>query len=223
MKGVLMPCLLLRAGQVMLPGDRGPEPAHTKTGQLFDVLDVSDQLAERYHRIYVVDLDGVEKDEPQLDYLQEISRETEIWVDAGVRNADQAIDIVVAGAHRTVLSTAALASVAELTQTWKLSSDIAFEVEVRNGTVASSSRDWQGMAAEKVGAVARAVGVHDVIYSPRGQPVDWSVVRRLAERGPTWVDGSFEFSEVDDLRRAGAVGGIFHIHEELGHPTEVRR
>ncbi|MCI4335655.1 MAG: HisA/HisF-related TIM barrel protein [Thermoplasmata archaeon] len=210
-----MPCLMLQAGQVMLPGASGPQPAKTPDGQLFDVLDVSDQLAERFGRIYVVDLDGLEHDQPQLDYLQEISRAAEIWVDAGVRTADQAIDIVVAGAFRTVLSSAVLERSGELEQAWKLSPEIAFEVEVRGGRAVSKPTEWSGLAIPELAAAARGVGVRDVVYSPRAEGIDWHAVRSLSSGGPVWVAGSFDTDQLPELTEAGAAGGIFHITEEL--------
>ncbi len=217
-----MPCLMIRAGDVMLPGPEGPVAARDPDGKLYDVLDVSDQLTDRYGRLYLVDLDGIEHNEPQLDYLQEITRVSEVWVDAGVRTGEQAIDVVVAGAFRTVLSTSRLESEQELRQAWKLSPEIAFEIEVTDRGVGSVAPDWSGRSPAALAQMARAIGLREVIYSPRRTAVDWKVVRELAATGPLWVDGSFQFEELGRLTESGAVGGIFPITEELEGPLEGR-
>ena len=200
----------------MLDAAGGPRPARDAEGRLFDILDVSDQLAERYRRIFVVDLDGLENDQPQLDYLQEIARTAEVWMDCGVRTSDQAIDVVVAGAFRTVLSTAHLKSERELEQAWKLSPEVAFEVETRRGFIESPSKDFHGHLPVDLAGRVRRSGVRDVIYSPRDGPVDWAIVRALAIGGPVWVGGSFDRNELGALGESGAAGGIFSIAEELG-------
>ncbi len=217
-RGLLMPCLMIRGGRVMLPGPTGPVVARDPDGKLYDVLDVSDQLGEKYGRLYVVDLDGLERDEPQLDYLQEIARASEVWVDAGVRTGDQAIDVVVAGAFRTVLSTAFLESERELRRAWKLSPEVAFEIELTRSPARPVSPDFAHQGPAALAQAARGLGLKDIILSPRGQAVDWSLVRELAAIGPVWVDGSFEYDDLGRLIESGAVGGIFHITDELEQP-----
>ena len=206
---------MLEGGRVMLPSLNGPTPARTPEGQLYDILDVSDQLADRFGRIYVRDLDGLVHDQPQLDYLQEIARGAEVWVDAGVRTGEQAIDIVVAGAFRTVISSRTLEHPAELEQAWKLTPEIAFEIEVESGRTVTRAKEWAGRSPGELADTARALGIVDVIYSPAAPPIDWSTVKALAASGPLWVAGAFETEQLPQLRDAGATGGIFHIAQEL--------
>lgn len=210
---------MLESGRVMLPSVNGATPARTPDGQLYDVLDVSDQLADRFGRIYVRDLDGLLHDQPQLDYLQEIARGAEVWVDAGVRTGEQAIDIVVAGAFRTVLSSRTLEHPAELEQAWKLSPEIAFEIEVESGRAVTRAREWAGRSPEELATEARRLGISDVVYSPAAPPIDWATVRSLAAPGALWVGGTFETEDLPQLKEAGATGGIFHIRDELEAAT----
>lgn len=130
----LVPCMMLRDGRVCVPGPTGPVPARNSEGEFFDPFDVVDHLARDYALLYVVDLDGIERVDPQLDYLQELSRDMPLWVDAGVRYADQGIDIIVAGARRAVLSSAYLKGPKELRRAWKLTTELVFELELEGGT-----------------------------------------------------------------------------------------
>ncbi|MCI4317637.1 MAG: HisA/HisF-related TIM barrel protein [Thermoplasmata archaeon] len=208
---VLMPCLMLRHGHVMLPAEGGPKVARSAGGQPLDVLDLADRLAAQYPRLYVVDLDGIEKEQPQLDYLQEISRTIEIWVDSGIRTADQAIDTIVAGAQRAILSSAYLLEGKEVRRAWKLSPEIAIELEVRSGRVTAQATDWNGLTPLEVAAQIREVGPQEILLGFRDGPTDWTIVRELAVGGPTFVEGSFDLPSRSTLQQANAAGGIFHI------------
>lgn len=194
----------------MRTGEEGPVPARAADGSIPDVLEVTERLGREFGRLYVVDLDGIDRNRPQLDYLQEIARDGEMWVDGGARSAEEVIDLLVTGAYRAVLSTARLTDARELKRAWKMSSDLAFEVEVRPRGVDGSAA-WRGRSPGEVASEVRAVGVTDLVASFREQVVDWTVVRELAEGGAVWVDGSFERAEEGRLEGAHAAGGIFHL------------
>jgi hypothetical protein len=168
--------------------------------------------------LYLVDLDGVERGVPQLAYLQELSRDVSLWVDAGVPTAEAAIDILVAGAERAVLSTAFLRGPTEIRRAWKLSTDWVLEVEISPGGQVVASDEWPAPDAQTIVDSVRGVGVSDVILSPRERDADWTLVAALSSRGPTWVAGSFSEGQVPHLRRTGAAGGIFHIDQLLPMP-----
>ncbi len=211
----LLPCLLLRRGQVCLPSPDGPLVAHTPSGQTYDPFDVVDQLARDHPIIYVVDLDGIERGQPQLDYLQELTREATIWADAGVRNADQAIDVLVAGVSRVILSSATLVGPREVRRAWRLSTDIVFELDLGPSGLRLKG-EWPVASPREVASLVREVGVTDLVLSPREIDVDWSLVRDVATAGPVWVDGSFSLNERGRLAESGASGGIFHLDGILG-------
>ena len=211
----LVPCLMLQSGAVYVPSQDGPVLARTPEGESYDPFDVVDRLNAEYPLIYLVDLDGVDRAEPQLDFLQELSRDATLWVDGGVRNAEQAIDILVTGAQRAVLSSALLRGPRELRRAWRLSTELVFEVELRaQGLVAS--QEWGTTAPIELARLVREVGVDHVVVSPREVDPDWSLVQAIASGGPTWVDGSFDRSQVAHLQESGARGGIFHLDEMLG-------
>jgi hypothetical protein len=209
---------MLRKGQVCLPGPDGPVVARDPNGAPFDPFDVVDRLRGKFGRLYLVDLDGIERGDAQLAYLQELSRDITLWVDAGVPTADSAIDILVAGAERAVLSTEHLRGPDEIGLAWKLSTDWVLAVEIAPGGGLVARPEWPSQDVPTVVDSVRAVGIGDVVVSPRGAEVDWALVASLATGGPTWVDGSFTAAQTGLLRSSGAVGGIFHLNALLGSP-----
>lgn len=170
--------------------------------------------------LYMVDLDGIERSDPQLDYIQEIARDMTLWVDAGVRTADQAIDVLVAGAGRAVLSSAYLRGPRQLNRAWKLSTELAFEVELQGSRLTPSAEEWGTRDPLELVRTVRAAGPDHVIVSPREAEPDWGLVQSVAAGGPTWVDGSFSVRDAPRLADTGASGGIFHLDELLAHWEE---
>jgi len=216
-----MPCLLLRKGEVCLPGPDGPAAVRSPSGRAFDPFDVVDRLAESYSIVYVVDLDGIERGDPQLDYLQEIAREVSLWVDGGVRTAEQAIDILVTGARRAVLSSAYLRGPRQLKRAWRLSEELVVEMEIDpTGQLVLADPGWGTTDPFEFAGLVRSAGPDHMIVSPRETDPDWNLVARVAAGGPTWVNGSFSPKDVDSLPAAHAAGGIFHIDEVLRHWDE---
>ncbi len=179
------------------------------------MFDVVDALTPSYPLLYLADLDGLERNDPQLEYIQELSRDIPLWVDSGVRKADQAIDVIVAGAQKAVLSSAYLRGPRELRRAWRLSSDLVFELETSDVGAASVDASWGMTDPREIIGAARAVGFDSVVVSPRGSDPDWGLVREIAGGGPTWVNGTFQPSDAPRLAEVGASGGIFHIDAVL--------
>jgi len=211
----LVPCLLLRKGQVCVPGPDGPVVAFSPDGPPFDPFDVVDRLTQDYSMLYVVDLDGLERGEPQLDYLQEIARDTTLWVDGGVRTADQAIDILITGARRAVLSSAYLHGPRQLKRAWRLSTELVVELEFRSNRLVLADSSWGTDDPVEFSRIVREAGPDHLVISPRETDPDWNLVAQISAGGPTWVDGSFNPQEVPQLAAARADGGIFHIDDLL--------
>jgi hypothetical protein len=207
---VEMPVLLVRHSRVLLPTAEGPQLVLDANEKPLEVFEAFDRLTPVYRRIYIVDLDGVEGGEPQLDLWPELAREADLWIDGGVETADQAIDILVAGARRAVLSSSRLRSSEELAKSWALSQELAFEIELRAGSVVAREPLWAGGRADQVASKIRTLGPQIIVVSPRGDEVDWDQVALISEGGSTYVDGSYPKGSLNLLADAGARGGIFH-------------
>ena len=201
---------MVRKGLVLTPGEEGPELLKGPDGTAVDAFDAFDRLSPAFRRVYVVDFDGLERNQPQLDLWPELARDADLWIDAGVPVADQAIDILVSGARRAILSTSRLRDRGELERAWGLSQDLAFEVEVTGGRVPSGPDAWKGRPVEEVASEVRTIGPQILVVSHRGEEVEWGLIERLAALGPTWVGGAYALGSLDRVRASGARGGIFH-------------
>ena len=143
---------------VRLKGRTLLKPAYAK-GEL---ARLGEQLSSKFDRIYVADVDGLERNKPQLDAVQELCDEIPTLYEGGVRFGSNVIDMLVTGAEKAVVGTATLTSIEELRGAFKLSDNIILKVDFRDGIV---SFDPQ-IAGQSLLALAREVqdiGVNEMI------------------------------------------------------------
>lgn len=93
------------------------------------------RLSDHFEKLYLLDIDGVKKNRPQLDVAQKVCDEIPTFYEGGVRFANNVIDMLITGAERAVIGTATLASFEELKGAFKLSENITLKVDYRDGIV----------------------------------------------------------------------------------------
>jgi len=120
------------------------------------------KLSKKFESAYVVDIDGLDKNKPQLDVVQELCDEIPTLYEGGVRFGSNVIDLLVTGAEKAVIGTATLTSLAELRGAFKLSDNIIFKVDFRDGIVSFdphiAGRDLLALARD-----VREIGVDNMI------------------------------------------------------------
>jgi hypothetical protein len=206
---IVLPLLYLQKGQVVRPGKNGYVVTRNEEGEPVDVFDFTDDLFARYHRTYMIDVDGVVGNHPQLDYLQEISRGQEVWVEAGPRVADQVIDVLVAGATRAILSTDTISSVQiEVRHTFALTDEIALAIASSSGKVISIDKEINGRPVDEVFEEALGWGVTSfILMAPGG---GWETMAELSKRASVFVKG-VRPEEMESLRASGAAGAVMEV------------
>ena len=94
-------------------------------------------LSKRYDRVYIADHDGIFKNKPQLDLVQRVCDEMPTLYEGGVRFSTNVIDMLITGAEKAVIGTGTLVDLSELGGAFKLSENITFKVDFRDGIVSS--------------------------------------------------------------------------------------
>ena len=210
-----VPALLFGEGKVYRAGAGGPFPLLDGRGRGVDVFDVIDGLAAHHKLLYLVDLGALQGRQAQLDYLQELSRDVTLWVDAGVHTAEQAIDVLVAGAEKATLSASRLRGPEDLRRAWELSTSLLFEIEIWADSPLRAGRSWNAESPDQLARTARGLGPTEILLSFRGIPPDWALVRAVSEGGPTWVSADLSPSDSVNLLSHRAAGAIYPLRDEL--------
>lgn len=103
-------------------------------------------------------------DRPQLELFKDISRKMKLWIDAGSRSRDCAIDTLVAGAEKVVISTKTLVDLEELEKILELSENVAFDIDYDNGIVSPNKRIRE-MSPLSLADELKNLGVEEVIFT----------------------------------------------------------
>ena len=68
-----------------------------KTSDPIPIIDLLKQ-AEKIKKIYILDLDGIERDKPNLCTYQRLAGQIDFWVDSGPRDKGDIVDATMSGA-----------------------------------------------------------------------------------------------------------------------------
>lgn len=166
------------------------------------------KLSDKFKMVYVADLDGLNKNRPQLDVVREISEEMPTMYEGGVRRANNVIDMLITGAERAVVGTATLLHFEDLRVAFKLSENITFKVDFGDGIVSFdphiAGRAFRDLASEVV-----EIGIKDIV-----------VPRQLAsEAASAKAELGFSlgvFSSVDERDAMERLGAEYVIAADYG-------
>jgi len=86
-----MPLAYVKGGKVIGDGHR------------FDAIEKLKELGKKYGHVYVMDLDGVRRNEPNLSIYRNLSNKPFLWIDSLPRHLEDVMDIVIAGAEKVTI------------------------------------------------------------------------------------------------------------------------
>jgi hypothetical protein len=132
-ESAILPRLVVRKGTALSWEGAVPWP---------ELVDSLDRALQDFGRVLVWDLEGIERNRPNLELYRRFEGES-LWVDAGTRFADSVIDVLVAGAERAVVGTKTLRSLAELEEARELTENLVPLLDFVRGRLwaAESIRD----------------------------------------------------------------------------------
>ena len=125
-------------------------------------FETASAVSSKYERLYLADFDGIFKNKPQLDIAQRICDELPTLYEGGVRYSNNVIDMLITGAEKAVVGTSTLLDFSELEGAFKLSENITFKVDFRDGIV-SFDPEVAGRAISDLFRDVAEVGVADVV------------------------------------------------------------
>ena len=159
-----IPAINLFKGIPVIKGMEDYKPLQDKDEQNMDIYKLIDELKERFNKALITDINGINADRPQLELFKDISRKMKLWIDAGSRSRDCAIDTLVAGAEKVVLSTKTLLDMEELEKVLELSENVAFDIDYDNGIVSPKKRIRE-MSPLNLVEELKSLGVEEVIFT----------------------------------------------------------
>ena len=118
-----------------------------------EVTELASKASNKIEKLYLADLDGIERNKPQLGVVQDICEAVPTYYEGGVRFANNVIDMLITGADKCVIGTGTLSSFEDIRGAFKLSDNITFKVDYRDGIVGFD----EGIAGRTFLSLARDV------------------------------------------------------------------
>jgi len=197
----VVPTMSVRDGEVVIVRDGKYERLEDEDGRPLEPAVFAEQVLKEYPRILVVDINGIESNRPQVELIQELGELGEVWVDAGLRYAESAIDILVAGASAVVLCTKNVAGVDQLAAAVEMSDSVFLGIDW-DGAVVGEDEQFRHMSPRSLRDVASNLKFPKLFFtdlgrSAKGKPLEAEIIRSLrpapsrsmsagAWRRPTW-------------------------------------
>jgi len=126
-----------------------------------DPLALIRKAHELYGTVILEDIDAIFGGIPHLDLLKKVEK-LDVWVDGGVRFAENAMDVLVAGGAKAVIGTKTLHSFRELDKAVKLTENIVFQVDYCGRILGKIAVQFQKVP--DVFETARTKGVETFIF-----------------------------------------------------------
>jgi len=172
------------------------------------LADFASKLSDDFEKLYLADLDGINRNKPQLDLAQEVCEEISTFYEGGVRFSNNVIDMLITGADKAVIGTATLASLDDLRGAFKLSENITLKVDYRDGIV-SFDPAIAGRALLDLSRDVREVGITDLF-------VPGSLAREAAAAKQELGFSLGVFASVTERSSLESLGVDYIVAEDYG-------
>jgi len=212
----VVPTMSVRDGEVVIVRDGKYERLEDEDGRPLEPAVFAEQVLKEYPRILVVDINGIESNRPQVELIQELGELGEVWVDAGLRYAESAIDILVAGASAVVLCTKNVAGVDQLAAAVEMSDSVFLGIDW-DGAVVGEDEQFRHMSPRSLRDVASNLKFPKLFFtdlgrSAKGKPLEAEIIRELAAGPiPVYVGGGVAEADLEALGKLGAAGALLGV------------
>lgn len=118
-----------------------PGPGRGRRDAWEEAVRAVEEAAADHDRVYLVDRRGVQRNKPDVELIQEVAGEAEVWVDAGPRYAEDIVDLLVAGAAHVVVRWHTLDQARELGEAADMSGDLSLGAEFEGKAFLENPRE----------------------------------------------------------------------------------
>lgn len=210
----LIPALTIKDESAVEVVNGQYRPIENSDGEEWLVDDILWHLRdEGYEEAYVLDIDGLERNRPNLPLIQAFCKTLPLWVDAGPFTTTAVMDELVAGASIAVLGSRNIHDQAMLNESLEMSTNIAVSIDY-DGRVVSPNDQISSKTPRQHLTDLQVAGVPNIIFFDfgrisRGAPLQIETIRELAsDFNNLFVAGVMEQGDLEQLKVAGIAGAI---------------
>jgi uncharacterized protein related to proFAR isomerase len=114
-----------------------------------DLKEVARRFSRNWDAVYVVDLDGLKRNRPEVGLVQQLSDRVHTWADAGARTPEDSMDLLMAGAEQVTVRYHTADEREVVRETVRISEQVALGMEFRDQELVQN-RAWPATPPELV-------------------------------------------------------------------------
>jgi uncharacterized protein related to proFAR isomerase len=209
-----IPAISIKDGHVAIADGSQYTFLRKSDGQFRSPVNLVRELDLLVGEVFILDIDGLEKNSPDLDTVKRIAAYRDVWLDAGTTDAESMMDLFVSDASRVVMGTLSLASMEELGKALEISENIIFSIAYDRGIVSQDPR----VSGMDIDTFLKEIGDFPTLQTGMlfdlgglrdRTPPDPGIVSKLAGHfKELYVSGHIPDANVDALENSGVSGLI---------------
>ena len=163
--------------------------------------------------VYLMDLSGIERGEPNFDVLRAIGKRCDTWIDPGARDTDDVMDVYMVDVERVVLGTKTLTSLKWFEDAYALSAEtmpcLDWDARVVWRDARESRTDLETVARALVDIGYESVCVMDLMRLGTELGPNPELLTRLVSLDlDVYLGGGIQETDIEGLRQRGLAGGL---------------
>jgi len=212
----VVPTVSIKDGEVVIVRKKKYERLEDEDGEPLAPALFVEQVLKQYKRILLVDINGIERNRPQVELIQDIAELGEVWLDPGIRHADGIIDLLVCGVEAVVMATKTVAGVDQLAAAFEMSENIYLSIDW-DGAVLGGDESIKHMNPRSLADIAKNIGVKKLIFTdlgrgPKKKGLESEIIKELAKGPiPLYVGGGVVKKDLGEIERLGAKGALLSV------------
>ncbi len=170
-------------------------------------------LKKEFGTVFVLDIDGIERNAPDLKLIQRSAPLLPIWAYAGSRDIMGIMDVLVAGVDKVIIGTQYLLEMGLLKEAHEMTSNIIISFD-HGTTMLCPSRNLQSTGIREMARSVKEIGVNIAIFFDlgrvsRGGDLCLGEIGILQEKfEEVYVAGILSPADIDKLAGMGVSGII---------------
>lgn len=207
----LIPAVSIMSGRVV-EAERGQYKFHkNKEGKFRSVSNLIQELKSA--EVFVLDIDGIEANRPDLGLITSMSKYKDVWADTGAMTSGGISDVLISGAEKAVAGTKALLSMEHLAESVDLSDNIIFSLDWDGRTIAADKKIGSMPIDELLSAV-HSVGIKTIMLFDLGgirdksPPASDILAKLVGKFEDCYVAGHVKPDAIPNLENAGVKGAM---------------
>ena len=220
---LVIPSVSLMRGRVVVVNKGRYEPLTDADDKEITLPSFVEMYLGEYKTICVMDIDGIERGQPQLGQIGLVSRDKNVWYDPGVRDAGDMADAFMAGAGRVIVGTKTLRSRDALVECHETSADFVLGLDFAGGRILSRDATISQTDPLLFLESMREAGVRRVLFTQLGRVrpearMDEAFVRDMVRHARRlYLGGSgFDLATAETIRGSdigvrGVVVGVLDL------------